>query len=214
MEFTGGRTENEIVNWIMKKVGPASTETTCEGLKKTAADAKLALAYFGDDAESKEYKTFLEVTSNSAVGEKFQFVHLHDKECAASFGAAHPSVVLFRQFDNSPVVYAGSFETQAIVDWMTAHSVPTLIEFSEDYIEPIFGARQSAIFLFRSAADSSSDFAKVFEQAAQELKGQILFVVSGVTDGIQARLAEFVGVDSTTIPTVKILNPSDNMKKF
>jgi len=41
-----------------------------------------------------------------------------------------------------------------------------------------------------------------------------LFVVSGVTDGIQQRLAEFIGVDSTSIPTIKILDPSNEMKKY
>jgi hypothetical protein len=46
-------------------------------------------------------------------------------------------------------------------------SVPTLIEFSEDYIEPIFGQRKSAIILFRNKEDSESDFSKVFSDAAQ-----------------------------------------------
>jgi len=67
---------------------------------------------------------------------------------------------------------------------MTSISVPTLIEFSEDYIEPIFGQRKAALFLFRSAADAEAPFTKIFSDAANELKGQILFVVSGVTEGI------------------------------
>lgn len=42
----------------------------------------------------------------------------------------------------------------------------------------------------------------------------MIFVVSGVTEGIQARLAEFVGVDASMLPTIKLLSPSDNMKKY
>jgi hypothetical protein len=64
------------------------------------------------------------------------------------------------------LVFSGNWEVTPIVDWMVAASVPTLIEFSEDYIEPIFGQKQSAIFLFRDKADASSDWAKVFEEAA------------------------------------------------
>jgi len=75
-------------------------------------------------------------------------------------------------------------EVTPIVDWMLASSVPTVIEFSEDYIEPIFGQKSNAIFLFRSEEDKDSAFAKTFEEAAKQLKGSILFVVSGITEGI------------------------------
>jgi len=46
------------------------------------------------------------------------------------------------------------------------------------------------------------------------LKGEILFIVTTATEGIQGRLAEFVGVDDSHLPTIRVLNPADNMKKF
>jgi len=71
----------EIVSWILKKVGPPSSEASCAGLKEKTTDNKLVVAFFGD-FDSKEYKTFLDVASNGAVSEKYQFFHLNDKECA------------------------------------------------------------------------------------------------------------------------------------
>jgi hypothetical protein len=53
--------------------------------------------------------------------------------------SADSGLVLFRKFDNSPLIYSESFDVTSIVAWMTASAVPTLIDFSEDYIEPIFG---------------------------------------------------------------------------
>lgn len=97
---------------------------------------------------------------------------------------------------------------------MSGSSVPTLIDFSEDYIEPIFGQRKPAIFLFRSSSDADKDFSKIFAEAASSLKGEILFVVSGVTDGIQQRLGEFIGVEESNLPTIRLLDPADNMKKY
>jgi hypothetical protein len=73
---------------------------------------------------------------------------------------------LFRKFDTPTVLYEGNWESTPIVDWMTSSSVPTLIEFGEDYIEPIFGQRKSALFLFRSNSDAESSFAKAFSDAA------------------------------------------------
>jgi protein disulfide-isomerase A1 len=214
-DYTGGRTENDIVNWILKKVGPASNEVTAEQLKTKVDENKLSVAYFGD-VNAREFKeVFLEVANNPTVGDKFQFYHLNDEATAKSYGASSlPAIVLFRKFDDSPLVYSGNWETTPVVDFIVASSVPTLINFSEDYIEPIFGQRKAAVFLFRSNEDSEADFVNTFSDAATKLKGEILFVVSGIKDGIQTRLAEFVGVDSNSLPTVRILNPSDNMRKY
>ncbi len=213
-EFTGGRTENDIVNWILKRVGPPSTEVTCEVLAEKATTDKLALVYFGDLSAREYSEVFLGVASNPAVNEKFSFYHNTDKSCAATHGASFPGLVLLRQFDTPKVAYTGNQEVSPVVEFMLAQSVPTLIEFSEDYIEPIFGQRRSAIILFRSKSDSDSAFAKVFKQAAETLKGEILFVVSGVTEGIQQRLGEFIGVEEANLPTIRLLDPADNMKKF
>jgi hypothetical protein len=138
-EYTGGRTEGDIVEWILKRVGPPSSEVTCEELKKKAEDTKLVVAYIGDK-EGKHSEVYNTIASHASVSDKFAFVHLNDKECATSYGAqSTPALLVFRKFDNSPLVFDGSWETNPIVDWLTTSSVPTLIEFSEDYIEPIFG---------------------------------------------------------------------------
>lgn len=70
-----------------------------------------------------------------------------------------PGLVLFRKFDDHNLVYSGNFESTPVVDWMLQSSVPTLITFSEDFIEPIFGQRKAAIFLFRSSADADKSWA-------------------------------------------------------
>lgn len=109
----------------------------------------------------------MDLANNPSVAEKYQFFHLNDKECGASFGvSSSPALVLFRKFEESPLVYSGNWETTPAVDWLVASSVPTLIDFSEDYIEPIFGQRKAAVFLFRSASEKDSAYAKVFADAA------------------------------------------------
>lgn len=215
MEYTGGRTENDIVNWVLKKVGPPSVEVTCDQLKEKVAKDKLALAYFGD-LTIKEYKeTFLETAKSPMINEKFNFYHLNDKDCAASFGATQsPALVLFRQFDEPTVVYKGNWESTPIVDFMLAEMTPILMEFSEEYIEPIFGQRKPASFLFKAKSDTDKPFFKNYEEAAKKLKGEILFIHSGATEGIQQRLGEFIGVEEKDLPTLRLLDPADNMKKY
>jgi protein disulfide-isomerase A1 len=196
-------------------VGPPSNEVNCAQLKEKTDAAKLAVAYFGETANREYAEIFLDVAQNPTVGEKYQFFHLNDKECAASFGANNlPALVVFRKFDENNLVYSGNWESSPVVEWLSASSVPTLITFSEDFIEPIFGQRKPAIFLFRSNSDADKGFSQAFAEAAKSLKGQILFVVSGVSDGIQQRLGEFIGVEESALPTIRVLDPANNMKKY
>lgn len=57
--------------------------------------------------------------------------------------------------------------------------------------------------------EKDKDFQNAFKQAAGELAGEILFVTSGVSDGIQARLAEFIGVSQENLPTLRIISPAE-----
>lgn len=183
-DYTGGRNEESIVNWVLKHSGPPSSHlATCQELKDKALEQKLALGYIGD-LGSKDFTVFMSVAENPTIGEKYNFFHSSDFEgCGGEFGTDSPSIVLYRKFDESPVVYKGAIQDiEALLVWLQGQSVPTLIEFSEDFIEPIFGQRKLTIFLFRSGSDN--EYSRAFEEVAQELRGQLLFVTSGVSEGI------------------------------
>lgn len=82
-------------------------------------------------------------------------------------------------------------------NWLLDSTLPTLIEFSEEHVEGIFGKQNNAIILFRANSDAGANHQAVFNEAAKKFKGQSgmpLFVVSDINDGIQKRLAEFVGI--------------------
>lgn len=99
-----------------------------------------------------------------------------------------------------------------IVAFAKASSVPRLITFSEDYIEPIFGDHNPAVILFTEEADQS--YQSAFADAAKQLQGEILFVTSGISEGIQARLGEFIGLSKEDLPSMRIISPSEQMLKY
>jgi protein disulfide-isomerase A1 len=206
-DYTGGRTTDTIVSWINKKTGPPSDFLECEQVTTKTADAKLNLVYFGD-LEGDMYNTFITVAKET---DGMMFYHA-PASCAAAHGAQAGSLAFFRTFDESPLHYSGAADAAAIKTFAEESSVPTLIDFSEDYIEPIFGKGKDAIIFFSNDKDSA--YHTVFAEAAKSLKGEILFVQSGTKDGIQARLAEFVGVDDSATPCVRVLAPGEEMKKY
>jgi len=46
------------------------------------------------------------------------------------------------------------------------------------------------------------------------MQGEILFVTSGVSEGIQSRLAEFIGVTKEDMPTLRVISPEETMLKY
>ena len=211
MEYSGGRTKDTIIDWINKKTGPVSKEVDCAGMEADAAEAKMALSFFGA-LEGEMYDAFMKSANNPAIAEKFAFLHTSDGDCAAKFGAAAGGIALSRRFDESPLAYTGAASEDEIVAFAKGSSVPRLITFSEDYIEPIFGDRNPALILFTE--ETGTGYQSAYEQAAKDMQGEILFVTSGVTDGIQSRLAEFIGVGKEDMPTLRVISPEETMLKF
>jgi protein disulfide-isomerase A1 len=117
--------------------------------------------------------------------------------------------MFFRTFEEPKVAYTGAADKESLMNFVKPLTVPTVFEFSEDMIEPIFGQQQSTLFFFTSEKEPSP----AFNDAAFANKGKVLFSFSGVKDGIQERLAEFVGATEADLPFMMLLVPG-NMKKF
>ena len=209
-DYTGGRTKDTIVEWVNKKTGPASLEVSCDDMSAKTAESKLALSYFGA-LEGDLFDSFMSSARDPRISEKFQFFHTSDASCADKFATSANGIALSRSFDESPIKVVGSTADE-IVDFAKTASVPTLITFSEDYIEPIFGDHNPALILFTEESDQG--YQAVFEKASKDLNGQILFVTSGVTEGIQSRLAEFIGVEKKDMPTLRLIAPEESMLKY
>jgi hypothetical protein len=54
---------------------------------------------------------------------------------------------------------------------------------------------------------------KTFEDADKANKGQMLFAYSDIAEGIQERLAEFIGTNESQLPSLRAIVPN-GMKKF
>ena len=63
--------------------------------------------------------------------------------------------------------------------------------------------------------ETGTGYQEIFAAAAKELKGDILFVTSGASDGIQARLADFIGITAEDTPCIRLLDPrGEGMLKY
>jgi len=65
---------------------------------------------------------------------------------------------------------------------MEKSTLPALIDFANEYVEPVFKKGYTSIVLYTN--DNDSNYSKVFEEAAHALQGEILFVRTGNEQGI------------------------------
>ena len=206
-EYNGGRTADEIVNWIKKKSGPPTTGVSDEDLSTLKETEKLVIVFYGDE-DSDEFKAFQGAAS---ADDKHSFYHNHNSDASLPEGLSRPGVAIYRKFDEPVVVHTGDLTREAISNFVSSSSVPTLIEFGEEYIEPIFQNQKPAVFLFIDKTnDEHQKLVDTLGSAAQNNKGRIFFAHSGVKDGIQQRLAEFTGVTADNLPRLMIVgfNPA------
>jgi protein disulfide-isomerase A1 len=96
LEYTGGRSKDTIVSWVLKKTGPPSSLVTCEILEKKINDHKFVLAYFGEETDSLYTDAHVEFAIKE---DKITFVHSNKAECAKKYGVTGPKIVLFRTFE-------------------------------------------------------------------------------------------------------------------
>lgn len=90
---------------------------------------------------SPEYSVFLDLIDNNRP--KFKFFHLTEKTCLSDYDIAipnqnQPTVIAFRKFDSSPLVYQSKFDAGALGKWIWEAITPVPLEYSEQTHDILF----------------------------------------------------------------------------
>jgi len=212
MEYEGGRTESEIVNWMRKKTGPASRE------QKTSAEIEdlknkhdVVVVFFGEAS----HPSFSAFESTAKGYDDLSFAHCGSEECASHFSAPRSSIVLFKKYDEGRNDLPEGFSSESLKTFIDAHSSPTVMKFDEKSAQHIFGKSQPALFLYRDKnSEHTSKLDQIFTNVAKKLKGRIQSVITDIKEGLESRLAEYIGVTSNDLPSVRIADTRSDLTKF
>lgn len=91
----GGRTSDDIVNWLKKKTGPPAKElATVEAAKEFVEASNVAVIGFFKDQTTEQAKTFLEVASGI---DDIPFGIASDDAVCAEFSTKCGTIVLFKK---------------------------------------------------------------------------------------------------------------------
>jgi protein disulfide-isomerase A1 len=207
-EYNGGRTEKEIINWMRKKTGPATkTFTTVEELEKLIKSSEVVIVQF--DEASAAFQSVARSNEDAA------FATCASQECLDKWSVQKGSIVLFKKFDEGRNDYTGEATTEALSSWIAAHSSPLIMKFDEKCAQLVFGKNQPGIFLYRDAnSENTKQLDEIISTVAQKVKGKLQVIITDIKEGLETRLAEYIGVTAADLPTVRIHDTRKDLKKF
>jgi len=142
-----------------------------------------------------------------------EFYHTDDAKCAEEFGVEAPAEVIFKKIEDPQITYDGPLNSRLFRNWYKPLQVPHLFKFTEDQISLVFDNNLNASVLFRTPDDDDAPYTKVFDDASIANRGKLMFAYSDMTDPIQSKLMEFVGLKVEDLPAMVIILP-DQMQKF
>ena len=205
IDYTGGRTSLEIVQWLKKKTGPSSAQlNTVAEVEQFKTNSNFVIVYFGRE-DSETFKSYLTIADKH----EYYFAHSFD-EAVKSHYNAQDNVVLFKDFDELRNDFQGELTPKAFDDFADIYSVPLVGPVTDRHIEVIFDKNRIGLFYLRSQISASDvEFDEVLRKIAPLYREHIVFVVSDIEGELEEHVFQYFGVKEETIPQIRISDVID-----
>lgn len=209
-EYGGGRTADEIVNWIVKKTGPAATDL---------ADVEAAKAF----VEAEEFVVVGFFSSNDAAKALLDVAQEMDDvkfglstaaDVAKHFEVSQDKVVVFRKFDEPKLVHEGEMSAASIKEFIGNNRLPYVIEFSDETAPKIFGGSIKTHSLLFCKAQESADLLAEYKKAAIKLKGKAIFIFLDIAKESNSRVMEFFNLKAEDGTQLRVIKMDGEMQKY
>jgi len=204
IEYTGGRTDLEILLWIDKKTGPVLKDVaSVEDLEKLTASNDVVVVLFADSTESEAAGVFKTV----AYGFEDVLFALSVSDAMRAYYSVETvnSVVLFKKFDEKRNDCHCEVNEDNVRNFVERNQYPVVMNFDDKSAEKIFGEGLTTLFLFLGKDAENGKKARVaLYEVAEKLKGKILMCISFFSDELGQRLAEYIGLSDEETPVVII----------
>eukprot|EP00163_Fabomonas_tropica_P013914 TRINITY_DN2553_c0_g1_i1.p1 TRINITY_DN2553_c0_g1~~TRINITY_DN2553_c0_g1_i1.p1 ORF type:complete len:529 (+),score=222.24 TRINITY_DN2553_c0_g1_i1:125-1711(+) len=216
-EFGGGRTADDIVEWLKKKTGPAFvTVNTVDEAQKfvdTSLDKKLEVAVIGFFPEGADKDVYEQVAKDT---DDVPFAYTSNADVAAHFNAKLPGIATIKKFDEKRNDFNGPFTAEEVSAFIAGSTVPNVLEFNEENSPRIFGGKIDSTLLFfvdQEKEDHQASLDK-FGETAKAYKGKIICAWVGKD---ASHILEYFGITEGDLPVLfmlKLDQEEGGMKKY
>lgn len=215
IEYEGGRTDKEIVGWLRRKTQPSTLEIgSPKHLNDLIGTNDVVVVFFGGN----DHEHFAHFEGASKRFDDAVFLYTTDASIRTEHNVPEgTNVLLLKKFDEGRNELAGSFDLATLVRFVEESKTPLVLPFDQAAAQRIFGEALPTVFLIYKKDEAGKKAEAIFAEAAQKLKGKILFSTADLEDeALGPKLAEFVGVDESEAPTIRLVVPhaEASPKKF
>ena len=210
MDYTAGRKESDVINWLRKKSGPATRPLkTIEELEKFKNENVVGIVYFGTNEEEK--KIFESVATKN---DDYPFAYVEDKEIAEKANEKMGFVVLYKKFDEKRNEISG-FKEKELSDFISVKSQKRVSGFDDKTTQIVFGENQPTITYFGEKGDKWNEAEKLLEKIADKaMEKKLKVTMTEIKEGMGKRIAEYIGVKKEDLPSIRILDTRRELKKY
>ena len=209
IEFDGGRTSRELINWVRKKTGKAilffNDKKEIEQFKK---ENEICLIYFGDD--ENDIKIFEKA---SILIQDFPFAVVKNEKIINKY-SQKKTISLFKHFDEKKNELK-KIDIQSINEFVKKFALPKVMIFNDKSAQFIFQKKNPAIVLF---ADNKSrywnKYGNIMVEVSEKINRKLAVILTDIKEGISVKLAEYVGIMEKDLPLVSILDTRKDFKKY
>lgn len=215
LEYTGGRTSDEIIQWCKKKSGPASvTVASVDELKNLQAENEVLVLGLFKDASSEQatvYNNVAKLVDSAAFAITSEQAVFDELNVKSSEG-----LVLLKKFDEGRNDFEGTFDAEEIKRFIHANQLPLVTEFNQETAQKIFGGdiKVHNLLFASKKADNMEATMNEFKAAAKDFRGKVIFVLIDSDVDENERVMEFFGLKKEDAPTVRLISLGQDMTKF
>lgn len=205
-DYKGPRSEEGIVEYVLKKMGPpASHLENLSELKSYNSAHKLSIVLFASKGSDEE-KLFEKIVEASDGN---YYVIISDEQACVYFNVKEPTVVAFKHYDNLRSDFTGPFTQEELSKFIELNQVPWIMTFDDNTIQQVFGKQRPALFFFRKNEDAGV-YDPMLVSLSFKTQGSVLLIYADLLLEFNKRLAEFLGVPASVMPKALLLDSSMN----
>eukprot|EP00475_Leptophrys_vorax_P005923 TRINITY_DN1359_c0_g2_i1.p1 TRINITY_DN1359_c0_g2~~TRINITY_DN1359_c0_g2_i1.p1 ORF type:complete len:528 (+),score=116.19 TRINITY_DN1359_c0_g2_i1:93-1586(+) len=215
-EYKGPRDAAGIVSYLKKQSGPATSQvTTAKDITDITKEEDVVVVGLFSDLGSDEFSKFSTVANS--FRSDYVFVHTTDASILPETGGAliGPAVRVLKNFDQG-FADTTSFDVAELKAFVEKHSVPLLVEFSQDpkdrpHLTKVFDSPKSKALLFYSyKLPDAAEYRTAYGKSAQEHGDEIHFVIGETA--VNDHALKYFGLTADDTPTIIIHEPSSDGK--
>lgn len=204
MDYEGDRTAQQIVNFIRKRMSPASILiNTKEEIEKEIENNNVIVVYCGEESSDK-----FKIYSKAALSyEEIKFAHVTDEKLFSEYKCEKNDVLILKSFDENLNRLQENFDEEKLKQFVDLYSIPITSQFNARVADAIFARNKIGIFYMRDFNQTEqTKIDEIIKKIANDHRGKLYFVITDIIEGIEERLADYLGVIQKDLPQLRITN--------